>query len=44
MNIVHTILVANSQSKCLIYQVDVELAFLNDDLKEEVYVAQPLRF
>nr|GEU89669.1 retrovirus-related Pol polyprotein from transposon TNT 1-94 [Tanacetum cinerariifolium] len=39
------IFIANAASKNMtIYQMDVKTAFLNDDLKEEVYVNQPEGF
>ncbi|GJR66956.1 retrovirus-related pol polyprotein from transposon TNT 1-94 [Tanacetum coccineum] len=39
------IFIANAASKNMtIYQMDVKTAFLNDDLKEEVYVSQPKGF
>ncbi|GJW32041.1 retrovirus-related pol polyprotein from transposon TNT 1-94 [Tanacetum coccineum] len=39
------IFIANSASKNMtIYQMDVKTAFLNDELKEEVYVSQPEGF
>ncbi|GJZ45358.1 retrovirus-related pol polyprotein from transposon TNT 1-94 [Tanacetum coccineum] len=39
------IFIANAASKNMsIYQMDVKIAFLNDDLKEEVYVCQPEGF
>nr|GEZ44604.1 retrovirus-related Pol polyprotein from transposon TNT 1-94 [Tanacetum cinerariifolium] len=39
------IFIANATSKnMLIYQMDVKTAFLNDELKEEVYVSQPEGF
>lgn len=30
--------------KMLIYQMDVKIAFLNDDLEEEIYMSQPEGF
>nr|GEU68112.1 hypothetical protein [Tanacetum cinerariifolium] len=39
------IFIANAASKNMtIYQMDVKTAFLNDELKEEVYVSQPAGF
>nr|GFD26295.1 retrovirus-related Pol polyprotein from transposon TNT 1-94 [Tanacetum cinerariifolium] len=39
------IFIANAASKNMtIYQMDVKTAFLNDELKEEVYVSQPEGF
>ncbi|GJV38668.1 retrovirus-related pol polyprotein from transposon TNT 1-94 [Tanacetum coccineum] len=39
------IFIANAASKNMtIYQMDVKTAFLNDDLKEEVYISQPEGF
>ncbi|GJW63906.1 retrovirus-related pol polyprotein from transposon TNT 1-94 [Tanacetum coccineum] len=39
------IFIANAASKNMtIYQMDVKIAFLNDELKEEVYVSQPEGF
>ncbi|GJT41786.1 retrovirus-related pol polyprotein from transposon TNT 1-94 [Tanacetum coccineum] len=39
------IFIANAANKnMIIYQMDVKIAFLNDELKEEVYVSQPERF
>ncbi|GKE66105.1 retrovirus-related pol polyprotein from transposon TNT 1-94, partial [Tanacetum coccineum] len=39
------IFIANASSKNItVYQMDVKTAFLNDDLKEEVYVSQPEGF
>nr|GEW98747.1 retrovirus-related Pol polyprotein from transposon TNT 1-94 [Tanacetum cinerariifolium] len=39
------IFIANASSKNLtIYKIDVKMAFLNDKLKEEVYVSQPEGF
>ncbi|GJR32167.1 retrovirus-related pol polyprotein from transposon TNT 1-94 [Tanacetum coccineum] len=39
------IFIANSASKnMIIYQMDVKTAFLNDGLKEEVYISQPEGF
>nr|GEY69913.1 putative RNA-directed DNA polymerase [Tanacetum cinerariifolium] len=39
------IFIANAASKNMtIYQMDVKTAFLNDELKEEVYVSQPKGF
>nr|GEY17875.1 retrovirus-related Pol polyprotein from transposon TNT 1-94 [Tanacetum cinerariifolium] len=39
------IFIANAASKNItIYQMDVKTAFLNDELKEEVYVSQPKGF
>nr|GEU94700.1 retrovirus-related Pol polyprotein from transposon TNT 1-94 [Tanacetum cinerariifolium] len=39
------IFIANAASKNMtIYQMDVRIAFLNDELKEEVYVCQPEGF
>ncbi|GJQ92551.1 retrovirus-related pol polyprotein from transposon TNT 1-94 [Tanacetum coccineum] len=39
------IFVANADHKNMtIYQIDVKMAFLNDELKEEVYVSQPEGF
>ncbi|GKC46367.1 retrovirus-related pol polyprotein from transposon TNT 1-94 [Tanacetum coccineum] len=39
------IFIANATSKNMtIYQIDVKTAFLNDELKEEVYVSQPKGF
>ncbi|GKC10114.1 retrovirus-related pol polyprotein from transposon TNT 1-94 [Tanacetum coccineum] len=39
------IFIANAANKnMIIYQMDVKTAFLNDDLKEEVYVSQPEGF
>ncbi|GJS71582.1 retrovirus-related pol polyprotein from transposon TNT 1-94 [Tanacetum coccineum] len=39
------IFVANATHKnMIIYQIDVKMAFLNDELKAEVYVSQPEGF
>nr|GEV75083.1 retrovirus-related Pol polyprotein from transposon TNT 1-94 [Tanacetum cinerariifolium] len=39
------IFIANTASKNMtIYQMDVKMAFLNDELKEEVYISQPEGF
>nr|GEZ01056.1 hypothetical protein [Tanacetum cinerariifolium] len=39
------IFIANATSRNMtVYQMDVKMAFLNDDLKEEVYVSQPEGF
>nr|GFD47909.1 retrovirus-related Pol polyprotein from transposon TNT 1-94 [Tanacetum cinerariifolium] len=39
------IFIANAVSKNMtVYQMDVKTAFLNDELKEEVYVSQPKGF
>nr|GEW20533.1 retrovirus-related Pol polyprotein from transposon TNT 1-94 [Tanacetum cinerariifolium] len=39
------IFIANAASKNItIYQMDVKMTFLNDELKEEVYVSQPVGF
>ncbi|GJY35418.1 retrovirus-related pol polyprotein from transposon TNT 1-94 [Tanacetum coccineum] len=39
------IFIANAASKNMtVYQIDVKTAFLNDELKEEVYVSQPEGF
>lgn len=44
MNTIRLILVLVSQCKWAIYQIDVKSAFLNDDLKEEVYLEQLLGY
>ena len=41
---IQTILAMVDKRRWPIYQMDVKLAFLNGDLKEEVYVEQPLQF
>nr|GEX48700.1 retrovirus-related Pol polyprotein from transposon TNT 1-94 [Tanacetum cinerariifolium] len=39
------IFIANAASKnIIIYQMDVKTTFMNDELKEEVYVSQPKGF
>lgn len=39
-----TVLALAAQMEVLVYQLDVKLAFLNRDLKEEVYIEQPLGY
>lgn len=39
-----SVLALAAQESWLVYQLDVKSAFLNGDLKEEVYVKQPLGF
>nr|GEV46865.1 integrase, catalytic region, zinc finger, CCHC-type, peptidase aspartic, catalytic [Tanacetum cinerariifolium] len=44
IEVIH-IFIANAASRAMtVYQMDVKTAFLNDDLKEEVYVSQPEGF
>ena len=44
MTTIHTVIIVVAHKKWPIYQMDVKSAFLNGDLKEEVYVSQPPRF
>ena len=44
MATIRTALALAGRLKLLVYQMDVKSAFLNGDLKEEVYVDQPPRF
>lgn len=41
METVITVLALAAQMEVSLYQVDVKLAFLNEELKEEVYVEKP---
>ena len=41
MDTVRTIFSSVAQNKWLVYQIDVKSVFLNEYLKEEVYVGQP---
>ena len=41
MDTVRTVLAIAAQNKWPVYQMDVKLTFLNDYLKEKVYVEQP---
>ena len=44
METVHTMVLIVMQHKWKVYQMDIKSMFLNGDLKEEVYVAQPLGY
>jgi hypothetical protein len=44
METIRTFLSIASQTKLIVYQMDVKPAFLNGYLKEEVYVEQPKGF
>jgi hypothetical protein len=41
---VRMLLALAAQEKWMVHQMDVKSAFLNGDLREEVYVIQPLGF
>jgi hypothetical protein len=44
MESVRLLFALDAQEGCRVHHMDVKSAFLNDDLKEEVYVHQPLGF
>ena len=44
MTTIRTVIAVAAHKKWPIYQMDVKSAFLNGDLKEEVYVSQPPGF
>lgn len=44
MEVVRLLLAIAAKNKWLVYQLDVKSAFLNGDLKEDVFVEQPRGF